>query len=146
MAEEKEDHAITNARGWAESIIEFYQAHERLEAGPLEDDAKPVTIDGDEIGDEDELRERIQESVLSVQVRGPWHDPGAKAEDDEFELLLTTGGPALRIVGDLDKYNQPEDPRLEWQNWGTPWNRFTENIDDLDDAIDYFCGCFYFGE
>lgn len=36
-------------------------------------------------------------------------------------VLLSTGGPALRIIGGLDEYGQPNEPRLQWQDWGTPW-------------------------
>lgn len=105
-----------------------------------------VTIDGEEL-DEDALRERIEESTLSVQVRDEWYSPGSRDEIEgpsEYCILLSTGGPALRIVGDLDQHCEPTSARLEYQDWGTPW---TERICTGDDhaALTTFVGCFYFG-
>ena len=95
--------------------------------------------------DADGWRERIQECPLEVSVRTGWHSPGSKAEDEEFLILLSTGGPALRIVGDLGRYNQPENPRLQFQDWGTPWTDFSTDGDE-DEALEKFCTQFYFGE
>ncbi len=39
-----------------------------------------ATIDGDEMKDAEAVRERIQESPLSVQVRSGWHNPGEQGE------------------------------------------------------------------
>lgn len=141
----EEDNALTNARSWAENIVEFYHAHQKLDN--ILDADEVIKIDGEEIEDEDALRDKIQESALSIEVREPWHTPNdPAASPDEYQILLTTGGPALRISGDLGKYNTPESYELEYQNWGTGWTRFTEKIEDLDDALEYFTGCFYYGE
>lgn len=72
--------------------------------------------------DEDEAREAILEDALCVQVRAGWRELGAKDDNEaeEFEILLTTGGPAVRICGELDN-GQPSRAWLEVQNWGTPW-------------------------
>jgi len=88
----------------------------------------------------------IQEDPLSIQVRGGWHDVGEVDEPAaEFEILLTTGGPALRIRGDLGQHSQPLRPRLEYQDWGTPW---TELIctGQGHDALQTYCEQFYFGD
>ncbi len=169
--EKPEDHAEQNACGWLETIREHVACLEadrdRLEElrdereaiddpgdlvdwdsenrEELDELTKAVTVEGEEL-DEDAIRERIQESPLSVQVRGGWHDPGA--EDDgaeEFEILLSTGGPALRIVGDLDGHGQPSRARLEHQDWYKPW---TEKVLDSDGyaALLTWCQQFYFGE
>ena len=53
--------------------------------------------------DEEDAGRRIQEDPLSVLVRSGWHSPGEKMEAAEYEILLSTGGPATRIVGDLDQ-------------------------------------------
>ncbi len=84
--------------------------------------------------------ERIQEDPLSLRIFGERINGEWSAES--FELLLTTGGPAVRIVGYLDQYGEPSDPKLEVQDWGTPWTAYDANPDLL---LDY-CRCFYFGE
>lgn len=100
------EHAKENAKGWMSSIEEML--------GKL----------GNDEHTEDVQRE-IQESVLSVSVRDDWHEPGKPAEGiDEYEILLTTGGPALRIWGRLDDYCQPSSAELQMQDWGTPWTRY----------------------
>jgi len=93
--------------------------------------------------DEDTAREEIQESPLSVQVRSDWHNPGEESEAAEFEILLTTGGPALRIRGELDEHKQPDRAYLEYQDWGTPW---TQYFDVEQETLLEYCWCFYFGE
>jgi hypothetical protein len=66
----------------------------------IEDGFEP---DGFEF-DEDAAREAIQEDPLSFQVRSGWYQPGSEDnEPEEFELLLSTGGPATRIIGDIDR-------------------------------------------
>ena len=94
--------------------------------------------------DYDEARQAIEENALSVQVRSGWYSPGEKGEPEEYEILLCTGGPAVRIVGDLGMHNQPDLARLECQDWFTPW---TEVFDGIDQSIllDY-ARVFYFGE
>lgn len=98
--------------------------------------------------DEDSARERIQEDALSVQVRSGWFTPGHEAEKlkpAEFEILLCTGGPACRIIGDLDDYGQPDSCRLQHQDWGTPWTEHFLNSEQRDYVLTY-CRVFYFGE
>ena len=133
------NHAEQNAQAWAEIIKNTIAAMEKAE-----DERDETTCDG-ETHDADGWREHIQEIPLSIQVRAGWHNPGEKAEDDEFEIMLSTGGPALRIVGDLGKYNQPESPRLQYQDWGTPWTDYVTDGDE-DEALEKFCAQFYFGE
>ena len=101
-------------------------------------------IDGDEMKDADAVRERIEESPLSVQVRSGWAAPGEEMVAEEFELLLSTGGPALRIMGELDEHKQPSRAWLEYQDWGTPWTH--HYVEDFSDTLLTFCQQFYFGE
>ena len=69
--------------------------------------------------------EAIDEHPLSVQVREGWHSPGDNLPPAEFEILLCTGGPAVRMRGTLlDPDSQPGNPRLEYQDWGTPWTEY----------------------
>jgi len=104
----------------------------------LKELAAAVTIDGDEV-DEDQARERIQEDALSVRIFGERVDGEWQA--DRFELLLCTGGPAVRIMGELNEHNEPDRAWLEVQDWGKPWTQYFQA--DQDTLLAY-CGCFCF--
>lgn len=93
--------------------------------------------------DEDEARQHIEEDALSVQVRSGWHSVGEKLEPAEFEILLCTGGPAVRIMGELGDHNEPERAWLECQDWFTPWTRV---FDVEQDTLLAYARTFYFGE
>ncbi len=92
---------------------------------------------------QDEARERIQEDALSVEVRADWHEVGGDSEPTDFTILLTTGGPAVRIMGELQD-GQPHRAWLEVQDWGTSWTEYRD--DGLSDVLLAYAGCFYFGE
>jgi len=94
----------------------------------------------------DEAQEAIQNDALSVQVRGDWHSPGAEAEDVEYNILLGWGGPAMRLVGELNEHGQPETATVETQDWGTPWTDFLGTTDEEDEKLLRYASCFYFGE
>lgn len=128
-------HAISNARNWLASIIADTEAFAAFEAAG----------DYDAAG---EKRDEITQSALSVQVRTGWFTPGAdvSAELAEFEILLSTGGPALRMIGGLDEHVQPQDVRLQWQDWGTPWTDYFDDNEAADEALEAFAGCFWYGD
>lgn len=128
------DHAIANAKAWLESVHEMVDKLAEAERSTDCDAA-------------DDARRQIEESVLSVQVRDGWRTPGMLCMDgaEEFEILLSTGGPALRIFGDLDAHGQPDDCELQWQDWGTPWTPLHLDGNDLR-ALRIFASVFYFGE
>lgn len=98
-------------------------------------------LDGE---DEESAREIIQEDPLSVQVRSDWYTPGEEdVKPSEYEILLSTGGPASRIIGDLDEYAQPTRARLQVQDWGKLW---TEYMDVDYKVLLRYAQCFHFGE
>jgi len=94
--------------------------------------------------DPEEARRRIEEDALSVQVRSDWHSPGEEAEDSEFEILLCTGGPAVKIWGELNQYNEPDRALIYFQDWFTSWEELILDREDADAVLEY-CRCFYFG-
>lgn len=94
---------------------------------------------------EDEARERIQEDALSVEVRSGWTIPGRPMQPEEYMILLCTGGPACRIVGDLSEHNEPESARIEHQDWFTPWTEYRLTSEEEEDVLTY-ARQFYFGE
>jgi hypothetical protein len=127
MAQDQFEHARGNAQGWLASIEEMVEALDTKESETFET-----------------AEDAIRESVLSVMVRDGWRDPGSPACEDgaeEYEILLTTGGPALRIWGRLSQYDEPETAELQMQDWGTPWTRYPA----AEATLLKFAQCFYFG-
>lgn len=121
-----------------------------------DDDAGPIDVDGDAMESRDDVETRIGESPLSVQVRSGWYTPGDNegAKPEEYEILLCTGGPAVRIVGDLGAHGEPSSARIEGQDWGTPWTRWrgpTSKTDpnalaeDIEPVLLDYARRFYFG-
>lgn len=103
--------------------------------------------DGDSDAEE-EARQHIEEDALSVEVRGPWFCPGGDGDPGkptEYRICITTGGPAVQIVGDLSEYGEPESAHLEVQDWFQPWTRFLCTDEDRA-ALETYARCFYFGE
>ena len=160
----KQDHAKDNAAAWVSTLAQMASAlecdYERLEeleeteqSGDAMDEAdkeelrelrEAATIDGDRMKDAEEARERIQESPLSVQVRSGWRSVGDDHGDpEEFEILLSTGGPALHIRGELGAHCEPSRAWLEYQDWGTVW---TQYFDVEQTTLLAYCSVFYFGE
>lgn len=85
-------------------------------------ETRPLTDDDMQAyHDQDAAMQDITDDPLSIQVRSDWTDPGETLEPAEYNILLCTGGPACRIVGDLDKDGEPTSARLQYQDWGTPW-------------------------
>ena len=147
-----DDRAQQNARGWAENISDLYEAWQfcrgDLEGRDLSRGAKRILREHDHDGrNVEEVREAIeqkcQESALSVEVREGWHAPGASDGPEDFAILLSTGGPALRLRGDLDQHCQPHRAWLEYQYWFEPWTKF---FGADSDALLWFAGLFWFGE
>ncbi len=91
------------------------------------------------------IQQQIDEMPLSVLVRSDWHEPGIPSEEGgEYEILLCTGGPAVRIVGPLNGYEVPADAFLQYQDWGTPWENVALDR-DTQLALQDFVRNFYFG-
>ena len=131
MTTTKSNHALNNAIGHMESMVEDFKKDKIFEN--LKDyDAQ------------DQLRESILNSALSVEFRSGWYSSlDDELVPEEFKILLTWGGPALRIIGELDNYG-PVNPKLQFQDWGTPWIDF-KITEDQQNALNWFCNCFYFG-
>lgn len=130
-AETDEDKAICRR------AFDEWSSDYRTEITDLEDAA------GDCENDE-EARERIQEDALSIEVRSSWQSAGETLEPSEFTILLCTGGPACRIVGELDQYNQPCRAWIEYQDWFTPWAELVDGVSHSD--LLTYSQQFYFGE
>lgn len=152
LAEVREGESMDAARNtgtlenWAAEAADTEGHTFQAAAAEYLDLHKGATIEGGIQTSRDDVEQRIQESPLSVEVRGGWCNPGAMNDaqtPEEFCILLSTGGPALRIMGELDQYCQPSRAWLEYQDWGTPW---TQYFDVGQSTLLAFCQCFYFGE
>lgn len=161
----EENHAKEQAKAQFESICEMVAAFEvdydRLEELQLEYDAFEVDTEiknwpdlaeytdlkaaaGDATSQED-AQEAIQQDPLSVQVRTGWYTPGTEgAEAEEFEILLCTGGPAVRLIGGLNGHNQPVNARMQYQDWGTPWTDYY--APGISEMLQKYASRFWFGE
>lgn len=122
-------------RACAEHEWTIEHLDDALELTELEDAAGECT-------DKDEARQVIQEDPLEVQVRSDWTNPGETLEASEFMILLCTGGPAVRIVGELNR-GQPCRAWLEYQDWGTGW---TQYFGARSDTLCEYASNFFFGE
>ena len=153
---EETNHAKQNAQLWVESIQGYIVAMDE-ESWTRRDELKEdeAILDADdtaelaelnaqlsEYDDADDARTQAEQSALSVELTGTW-SLGDTPKADGFIILLTTGGPALRIRGELDGDMEPDRAWLEFQDWGTPWTRYYEA--DEDDLLT-FAQVFYFGE
>ena len=109
-APDKYERARSNAAGWLSSIVEMIG---RLDS--VDEETR-------------EAAEReIQEAPLSLSVRNGWYSPGAPEDQEgpeEYEILLSTGGPALRIFGRIGKHFEPASAELQMQDWYIPWERY----------------------
>lgn len=149
------NHAIENAEAWMDSIHGYcvamdsdaWDRREELRDDPgrsIEEDTELAELDKylSDFEDADRAREQAEESALSVELSGTW-TPGSTPEADGYEILLSTGGPALRIVGKLGGFSEPASASLEYQDWGTPW---TELCSADENDLLAFASVFYFGE
>ena len=152
---EKTRDAFFNARATMQTIETLWELAtyaERSYGGDTEDLTPAACCMADAEGwDLNGLRDRLGEDVteyarelpLSVLVRSDWHHPMGESSYSEFEILLSTGGPAVRVLGDLDSYLEPYRPGLQFSDWGVDW---TDHPESNCDALLWFAGLFYFGE
>jgi hypothetical protein len=69
--------------------------------------------------------EQLQEEPLSIErISTDW-----RAEEHEWEILLSTGGPAARIVVRTDRYGCVLRADYQFQDWFEPWTS-AENQDE----------------
>lgn len=72
--------------------------------------------------DEDEYQGEYSIEELDDQLLDCCID--VQPPDQEYHLLLCTGGPAVRVVVGTDR-GEVDWVRLEYQDWGTPWTRYS---------------------
>lgn len=146
--------AFFAARGTQETIAALYDLHMFASAGHWERSDLSMAaaqlasdngwdLDGPLPALLDEITDYARELPLSVLVRSDWHAPGSEFQPAQFELLLATGGPAVRIIGELDHRREPYRPQLQYQDWGIPW---TDHPESKVDFLEWFAGLFWYGD
>jgi hypothetical protein len=85
----------------------------------------------------DELMEEMQEMPLEVSFRSDWGSYGEELKPSEFQILLCTGGPAVRIYGGIDHNGQPYDAEIQGQDWFTQWQSLCTSKED-DEILEQF--------
>jgi hypothetical protein len=83
---------------------------------------------------QEDAEEALYNDPLDIEYRSGWGSTREDMQPEEFYILLCTGGPAVRIMGELDFNGEPHRAWIEFQDWGTPW---TMLFDGQDDALDY---------
>jgi hypothetical protein len=128
----EKNHALDNCKAHYESIIDMLNKYDNANSRETEDT-------------EDSAREEIENSVLSVEIKTEWFTPGTPERDRTYDymILLSTGGPACRITGELDRYMQPETAEIQYQDWFTSWETYHEAEQDV---LVRFASFFYYGE
>ena len=128
----RENHARDAALSTAAHIARLIRLRERCNASDHFDWAEAI-------------QQQIDELPLSILVRSDWHEPGIPSDEGgEYEILLCTGGPAVRITGPLNSYEEPDDAFLQCQDWFTPWQAVALDH-DTQLALQEFARNFYFG-
>jgi len=136
MTTTKETHAIINAKGQLNSIKELYREYKKNASAFVSN-----------LDTEEAIVERAREKALSVEFKSGWTTNPEEMNPEEFKILLSWGGPACQITGNLDQYKQPIDIEIQYQDWGTPWNTLEISYHQNDyQALEWFCNCFYFGD
>ncbi|MCP3966808.1 MAG: hypothetical protein GY718_10725 [Lentisphaerae bacterium] len=95
---------------------------------------------------QEEAEETIRNDALSVEIRTGWYCVGSEDnEPAEYAILLCTGGPAVRIRGELGHHGGPESARIEHQDWFTPWTEYALT-EDQEGILLTYANQFYYGE
>ncbi len=122
----------------AQIALEAWEEEWQEELSDLEEAASCC---GEKCESREDAEDFIQADPLSIQFRGGWYAPGDEdkgGDAEEFEILLTTGGPAVRIIGEFGQGKQIHRVSLQVQDWFTPWTDYYE--EGISDVLEAYCG------
>jgi len=129
------EQAADQARAQLETIRVWHQAYQFCDREGQDFEEQPSDVqsflndemdwehDPDHMSTRDAISKMVLEDALEVKVKSDWHSLGEDPELGEYMILLCTGGPAVRIVGDLEG-DQPMTAKLQSQGWFTPWTDY----------------------
>jgi len=124
-------HAIDNAEGFVENVVRLHKAYQE------------AMLDSDE--DCEALEEEAYALALSLEVRSDWQSVGDTLEPTQGRLLISTGGPALQVLLDIDD-GRGSNPCLQIADWGVNWTDYKpKGGADAWDALDWFADLWCFG-
>lgn len=92
----------------------------------------------------DNITDECYEIPLSCEVRSGWATHPSGLFPEEYRILLCTGGPAVQIIGELDKDGLAASATLQHQDWFEPWVSLPVGQADWT-ALLSFAQQFYFG-
>ena len=146
-----ESQAIENAKAWAKTIEDmatmlnpkWWDGFKSFGDRPPQYHEKIIMIDEYEVYCQEDVQESVYNQPLSIEFRSGWVTSKKDMDPEEFMILLSTGGPALRIIGSIGNNGSPSNCAVEYRDWGTPWTEYF-GVDPV--LLQTYCECFYFGE
>jgi len=129
--------------GFEPNSFEHFLASMVAEGDDDAEELKELEEAAGDCSDRDDAEHRIYEDPLSVEVRSDWTEPGGGMTPGEFQILLSTGGPATRIMGELDEHGEPYRAWLEVQDWYKPWTEY--HVADGMETLLTYARCFTYG-
>jgi len=107
------------------------------------DGLNPSAEEIEDYHDEDLAITSLLELALEVTVRSGWVPPlvHVDLEVAEYQILLCTGGPAVRVIGAVGSDGYPLTARLEYQDWFIAWTEYPADSAERD-ALLKFAGWF----
>ena len=152
-----DDRAERSALGTLSTIRAAYLALQWIELSPplqdpddLSDDARDLLagIGWQEVADDpDSVVEAIRYQMLEMPLDITQHAERSCCWEKrdwqvtEIEFLLSTGGPAVRILARDYDGETASNAVLQYQDWFTPW-RDVPTSSDGDEILDWFVGLF----
>ena len=133
MSEKDQARAKEQAKAQLESIVDMVKRFEHCQSCDGED----CDLTDEEIYAGVNLYYK-EGAVVTEEERREYHD------EEAYTILLCTGGPACRIIGDLDEHQQPDTAKLEYQDWFTPWVEYYNTTPEEGEALLSYARQFYF--
>lgn len=112
---EEKNHARDQAAAQYENMVDMLADLEHAQECDEQDEQCPSNENNH---DEEKARQAIEEDALEVATGQDFN--GTRT----YMILLCTGGPAVRIIGELDEFDNPDTAIMQYQDWGTPWTEF----------------------
>lgn len=125
------DHSLEQAEAYLSTISDLMA---RYNAAVEDDNFELVDI----------IIGECYELPLSCEVRSGWATHKSEFFPEEYRILLCTGGPAVQLVGELDKDGLANSATLQHQDWFEPWQNLPVAESDWT-ALLSFAQQFYFG-